>query len=209
MSERGYDALLVAGRSNHNAPMYYLANGANVTERSVLIKKRGADPVLYVNMMDRDEAQRSGLPVVVDTKFDGAKLLREANGDQLQATARKWGLMLADAGVTQGTVAAFGQADLGAGYELLTALSELHPQYNLTGEYAHGLLETARATKDAAEVKRIRAVGKKTMRVVASTEAFLTSHRARGGYLVHTDGSRLTIGDVKRHIRQQLTDEGL
>ena len=47
------------------------------------------------------------------------------------------------------------------------------------------------------------------MNVVAGTEEFLTSHRARGGYLVKKDGTRLTIGDVKRRIRQMLTDENL
>jgi Xaa-Pro aminopeptidase len=47
------------------------------------------------------------------------------------------------------------------------------------------------------------------MRVVAGTEEFLTSHRARNGYLVRKDGARLTIGDVKRHIRGLLLAENL
>jgi Xaa-Pro aminopeptidase len=111
--------------------------------------------------------------------------------------------------VESGTVAAYGAADLGGGYELLTALSELHPQYNFVGEFTNGVLDAAMVTKSPEEIKRIRSVGKRTMRVVAGTEEFLTSHRARNGYLVKKDGTRLTIGDVKRRIRQMLTDENL
>ena len=47
------------------------------------------------------------------------------------------------------------------------------------------------------------------MKVVGATEDFLTSHRAKDGYLVKADGSRLTVGDVKAHIRQALTAENI
>jgi Xaa-Pro aminopeptidase len=106
-------------------------------------------------------------------------------------------------------VAAYGQADLGGGYALLTALAELCPQYEFVGEYDDSLLARARVTKDAAEARRIRAAGTRTLRVVAGTEAFLTSHRAKKGVLVKKDGSPLTIGDVKRHIRHLLQVEHL
>lgn len=209
MAERNYDALLVTGGTANNPAMYYLTNGASVTERTVLVKKRGAEPVLFVNGMERDEAKRSGLRVELLEKFHLLDLVKQSNGDWLQATARQYGKLLAHAGVAQGTVAAFGRAEMGAAYELLTAIDELHPQYNVVGEYGRGLLMAARATKDAAEAKRIRAVGRKTMKVVGATEEFLTSHRAQDGFLVKKDGRRLTIGDVKTHIRQQLTAENL
>ena len=56
MAERGQDALLVVGSAAHNPPMYYLANGANVTGHSVLVKKRGEAPILFVSAMEREEA---------------------------------------------------------------------------------------------------------------------------------------------------------
>jgi len=209
MAERNYDALLVTGGTANNPAMYYLANGASITERSVLVKKRGQEPVLFVGSMERDEAARSGLRVELLEKFNLLELVKQCNGDWLQATARQYGQILAEAGLAQGTVAAFGRADMGAAYELLTAIDELHPHYNVVGEYGRGLLLAGRATKDAAEARRIRAVGRKTMRVVGATEEFLTSHRAKDGCLVKKDGSRLTIGDVKRHIRQALTAENI
>jgi Xaa-Pro aminopeptidase len=209
MAERGYAALLAMGGTAHNPPMYYLANGAKVTERTVLVKKQGQEPVLFVSSMERVEAQRSGLRVVDQATARLHEQIKVAGGNQLQGTARWIGTMLREAGVESGTVAAYGAQDLGAGYELMTALSELHPQLNFVGEFDDTVLEAAMVTKGPEEIRRIRAVGKKTMRVVAGTEEFLTSHRARSGYLVKKDGTRLTIGDVKRRIRQMLTDENL
>lgn len=209
MEERGCAALLVMGGTAHNPPMYYLANGAVITESSVLVKRRGEEPVLFVGSMEREEAQRSGLSVIDGTAARLHEQMRAANGNRLRATARWMGDMLREAGVESGTVAAYGNADAGAAYEVLTALSELHPQLNFVGEFDHTLLDAAMITKGPDEIRRMRAVGKKTMNVVAGTEEFLTSHRARHGYLVKKDGTRLTIGDVKRRIRQMLTDENL
>jgi Xaa-Pro aminopeptidase len=209
MAERGYAALLAVGGAAHNPAMYYLSNGAKVTERTVLVKKRGAEPLLFVNAMEREEAQRSGLRVMDQASAWLNEQIKAAGGDRLQATARWIGALLREAGVESGTVAAYGAADLGAAYELLTALSELHPQLNFVGEFSNTALEAAMLTKSPEEIRRIRAVGKKTMRVVAGTEEFLTSHQARQGYLVKKDGARLTIGDVKHRIRQMLTDENL
>jgi Xaa-Pro aminopeptidase len=209
MAERGYAALLALGGTAHNPPMYYLANGATITEHSVAVKKRGEEPMLFVGSMEREEAKRSGLRVVDQTAARLHQLLQATGGDRLQATARWIGGMLREAGVESGTVATYGATDVGAAYALITALSDLYPQLNFVGEFDHTLLETAMITKSPEEIRRIRAVGRKTMRVVAGTEEFLTSHRARNGYLVQKDGSRLTVGDVKRRIRQMLTDENI
>jgi Xaa-Pro aminopeptidase len=209
MAERNYAALLVIGGASHNPPMYYLSNGAKVTEKTVLIKKRGEAPLLIVDNMERDEAARSGLKVDIRNRYNFGELRKLEGGSNVRATARLLGNMLAEAGVTTGTVAVYGQADAGTAYELFTALAELHPGLSVVGEADSPLLQAAMVTKDSAEVKRIRAAGRKTMRVVAGTEAFLTSHRARNGVLVKKDGTPLTIGDVKRRIRQLLMEENI
>ena len=208
MSERGYDALLVTGASVNNPPMYYLANGAKVGEITVLVKPRGRPAVIFANSMEREEAARSGLEVVDQNKYGLVQLLKEEKGDRRRAVARQIGLMLADAHV-RGTVAAYGTRDQGAGHALLSAIEELHPDLRIVGEFADTVLDLAMATKDAAEVKRIRAAGRKTVKVVAATEEFLLSHRAEKGVLVKKDGSRLTVGDVKGHIRQSLLQQGV
>ena len=201
MLDRQFDALLVTGGTHHNPPMYYLANGVSIGEGSILVKKRGEAPILFVSGMERDEAAKSGLRVVDLAQYKYRDLLKEEKGDRLRASARRMNLIFKDAGVT-GTVAALGQNDVGAAYRLMEAISELNPAINMTGEFGANVFSLATATKDADEVKRIRAVGKKTTAIVAGTQEFLVSHKAKKGYLVKKDGSRLTVGDVKQHIRR-------
>ncbi len=208
MKERRYDALLVLGAGPHNPPMYYLTNGASIGAGSVLIKKRGAAPVLFVNGMERDEAAKSGLRVVDTGQYRFRDLLKEEKGDQTRALVRYFGKMLAEAGVT-GTVAAYGQRDAGAAYHLLTALNRGRLGVTIVGEVGDNLFSLARGTKDAAEIKRLRAVARKTLAVVADVQEFLTAHRAKDGVLVKKDGSRLTIGDVKRRINFKLNELGI
>ena len=208
MAERRYDALLVSGGAAHNPPMYYLANGASVGKETVLVKRRGEDPVLFVRAMERDEAAKSGLRVIELERYNPTGLLNEEKGDRLRAAARIYNEIFAEVGAA-GNVVAFGQRDQGEAYQLLAAIEELNPGIHIVGEFGQTVFDLATASKDAAEVKRIRAVGKKTMRVVAGTEEFLASHRSKNGCLVKKDGARLTIGDVKRRIKQLMMDEGV
>lgn len=208
MGERGYAAVLVSGPAAGNPPMYYLSNGVSIGERSVLVKPRGQAPVLLVSGMERDEAAKSGLRVVDLAQYRLAELVKEEAGDALRATARLYGRFLADLGVS-GRVAVFGHVDQGASHALLTAIEALHPSLKMVGEYGDSIFQAATATKDAAEVARIRAVGRRTVAVVDETAEFLTSHRAQGGYLVTRAGGRLTLGEVKAFINRRLLEHGV
>lgn len=208
MKSRRFDALLVMGPGPHNPPMYYLANGVSIGAGSVLIKKRGAAPILFVNGMERDEAAKSGLRVVDTGQYRYREILKEEKGDQTRAMVRYYGKMLAEARV-KGTVAAYGLRDAGAAYQLISALNHSRLGVTIVGEVGDNLFSLARGTKDAAEIGRIRAVAKKTLAVVAETQEFITSHRARNGVLVKKDGARLTVGDVKRRINLKLAEQGI
>ncbi len=208
MAERDYAALMVTGGTHDNPPMYYLANGVHLGAATVLIKKRGEQPILFVHSMERDEAAKSGLPTVDTARFNLAGLIREAQGDRLQATARWYGRLFAEAGVA-GRVVVLGRADQGAAYERIRAINAAGLGVTLVGEFDHSLFTRAAATKDAAEVRRIRAVGKKAVRIVGAVQDFLTSHRAKAGVLVKKDGARLTVGDVKQYISLQLMQAGI
>jgi Xaa-Pro aminopeptidase len=208
MAERGYAALLVSGSSVNNPPMYYLANGATVGEATLLVKKRDEPPVIFADSIEREEAARSGWRVVSFNQYPLDGLLKEEKGNRLRAVARNYGRILADLGV-RGTVVAFGRRDQGATLALLTTFNDLDLDVKIAGEYDSTIFDLATVTKDADEVKHIRAVGKKTTNVVAGTEAFLTAHRASNGRLVKKDGTPLTIGDVKRRINLLLMEEGV
>jgi Xaa-Pro aminopeptidase len=55
MDERKLDAILVTGPAQQNPSMYYMTGGGHLTHAE-LIKVRGAEPILYYNSMERDEA---------------------------------------------------------------------------------------------------------------------------------------------------------
>lgn len=208
MAERGFDALLVTGAAAHNPVMFYLANGAKVTESTLLVKKRGEAPVLVVAAMEQDEAAKSGLPVVVRNKYDPLRILNEEQGDLLRAGRRIIETVFADLGV-RGTVALYGREEQGRAVALVEAFNARQNGARLVGEYGNTIFDAVWTSKDPDEAARIRAVGGKTMTVVGQTVEFLQNHRAAGGVLVKADGSALTVVDVKRQIRRWLLDASL
>lgn len=208
MAERGFDALFVTGASLNNPVMYYLANGATVGEGSMLLKKRGEEPVLFVNLMERDEAAKSGLTVVDTGKYDFLNILREAEGNRLLAAIKFREAVFEDMGVT-GKVSIYGMSEQGRALVLNNAFNQHQDRVQIVGEYADTIFDAAWTTKDPEEVERIRRVGQRTMSVVGNTADFLRSHRASAGALVKADGHVLTVGDVKREIRRWLNEEGI
>jgi Xaa-Pro aminopeptidase len=208
MRQRGYAAILVTGRTLDNPPMYYLTGGAKIGESTILVKRPGRPAVLYANPMEREEAAKSGLRVKDVASQNLGRLIKEEKGDRLRASARMLGNILAECGVS-GQVAVFGRRDQGEAFQLISAVNKVNRHVELVGEWDDSLFGHAMMTKSGDEAARIRAVGRKTVAVVAATADFLTSHRASRGFLVKRDGSRLLIGDVKAFIRRQMMEQGI
>ena len=208
MQAQNIDALLVTGPATHNPAMVYLTGGGNLTGAD-LIKKRGEGAVLFHYPMERDEAARTGLRTKSLAEYRLQELYKQFNGDMLQATVRRYQLMLQDMGVTSGRVALYGRADAGAVLAIFSALQQAMPDITLVNEFGNTLLLQAMATKDAEEVARIRRVGQKTTAVVGQVAEYLSSQRVEGETLVKSDGAPLTIGDVKQRINLWLVKRGL
>jgi Xaa-Pro aminopeptidase len=206
MAEAGLDALVVTGKMLGNAALYYMVNGAKVGGGTV-VQKRGGAPVFLCSPIEREEAAASGLDVVNTVKYDYTGILRE-RGDPLAATVEYYRRIFADLGVS-GKVGFYGLADPGSAWMLLSALDGQLEGLQVRGEFSKTLLEVARATKDPAEVERIRAVGRRTETVVGQTVEFLQSHRAHDGALVQKDGTPLTLGRVRREIGRFLAEQAL
>lgn len=207
MTERGYDAITVTGSAAHNPAMYYLANGVKISDAR-LVKKRGEPPALVVSAMERDEAAKSGLRVLARETFDPLRILNEEGGDLLRARVRLLERIFTDLGV-RGTVATYGREDAGSALAFAQAFNGRQNGVRLVGEFAGTIFDAAWTTKDPAEVRRMRAVGRKTVTVVGNTAEFLQSHRTVEGVLVKSDGAPLTVGDVKREIRRWLVEQNL
>src|SRR5512134_724209 len=190
MQAKNLDALLVFGHGEHNPPMYYFTGGGHIMH-ATLIKKRGAEPVLFHGDMERDEAARSGLKCVPYSKYDYDELLKKANKDDLLATALRLELMLKDIGVSAGRVGVYGTYDLGTVFGRLAHLQKLMPEIEFVGEpTGDSVFLRAMETKDEAEVARIRKMGKITTEVVAQVRDFLTACEVRNDeVLLKEDGS--------------------
>ncbi len=90
----------------------------------------------------------------------------------------------------------------------LRDLQDALPAVEFVGDLDEDVLLEAMATKDAAEIERIRQMGKVTTRVVGSVADFLSSRPVKNGVLVGLDGDPLTIGEVKNRINLWLAEGG-
>jgi Xaa-Pro aminopeptidase len=207
MQARQLDALLVLGAGLHNPPMTYLTNGADLTQ-AILVKKCDHQPVLFHWSMERDEAAKSGLPTrdLADFRLD--LLIQQAGGDQMLGMVLLFEKILTEMGLASGRAGLYGNLDAGRAYATFTRLQQALPGLELVGETGVSVFLEAMATKDEAEVERIRRIGKITTQVIGETANFLTGHRSRQGVLVKADGDPLTIGEVKRRIDLWLAERG-
>jgi len=208
MQEKGYDALLITGPAQHNPAMVYMTGGGHMTHAD-LIKPRGREPVLFHNPMERDEAAATGLKTKNLVDYDWKDLMTAAGEDPVVATALRYKKMLLELGITAGVIAVFGKDEVGTSFAVFSALQQVMPEIKVVGESTRSstMLEVM-ATKDVAEIDRIRKMGQITTAVVGQVADFLTSHKVKEDVLVNADGQPLTIGDVKRKINLWLAEKG-
>ena len=207
MLEKGLDAILITGPAQHNPGMVYMTGGGHVSSAD-LIKKRGEEPVLFFNPMERDEAAKSGLKTKNLMDYNFTELLKQSDGDYQRAIAKRYLLMLTELGIDSGKLALYGRSEIGINYAIFSALQREMPGLNLVGEINNSVLMLARMTKDAAEIERIRKMGKITTQVVAEVADYITSQAVRDGIMVKSNGESLTIGDVKKRINLWLSERG-
>jgi Xaa-Pro aminopeptidase len=201
-----FDGLLVVGSGDHNPAMMYLTGGGHFTGE--LIKKRGSPPLLFCRMMERDEAAKTGLPTKLIDEYKPVELLKQAGGDVLKATVRRYQMMLDECGLSTGRVAVYGRTELGSIFSVLSEVQATMPGLALVGEAGNTMLMEAQLTKDASEATRIRKMGQITTAVVGQVADFLTSHKVKGEVLVKADGQPLTIREVKSRINLWLAERG-
>jgi Xaa-Pro aminopeptidase len=117
--------------------------------------------------------------------------------------------MLGEQGITSGRMAIYGEKEIGSAFAVFSALQAHLPDLEIVGELAgKSMLDDAMATKDDAEIERIRAMGEITTAVVAEVADFLATRPVEDEVLLRSDGQPLTIGDVKRRINLWLAERG-
>ena len=209
MQARNLDALLVLGAAEHNPPMYYFTGGGHVSA-AALVKKRGEEPILFYNDMERDEAAKTGLQTKSLGAYSFQELLKEAGGDLTLVGALRFQRILNDLGLTKGRMGIYGNVDFSSTFAAVTRLQRLLPDLELVGESGmDSVFIRAMETKDARDVERIRKMGLVTTEVVRRTAEYLTSRDVRADeVLLKEDGSPLTVGDVQARIRLWVAERG-
>jgi Xaa-Pro aminopeptidase len=208
MQKRNLSAIIVIGNATHNPAMYYLTGGGHISG-AALLKKSGSQPVLYCNDMEREEAARSGLEVIPYSIYNYETLLAEAKGDPALASALRYQRMFTDQNI-HGRVGLFGISDVGSAFAIFALLQKLMPEIELVGETRdNSLFMYAMETKDESEIDRIRRMGVVTTTVVGRVAKYLTGCKVRKDeVLLKTDGTPLTIADVKSRIDLWLAELG-
>ncbi len=208
MQSHNLDAILVLGNAAYNPPMVYLTGGGHISG-AALIKKRGGQPVLFCNDMEREEAGRTGLAARSYSDYPWQDLVVEANGDFVLAGALRLQRIFTDLGLT-GRVGVYGQVEISMYLGMLNHLRRLTPEVEFVGESEiDSVFIRAMETKDQTEVERIRKMGRITTEVVRKVADYLIEREVRKDeVLLKEDGSPLTIGDVKQKINLWLAERG-
>lgn len=208
MAARDLDAIVVSGKVLGNPSLIYMLNGAHLTSVQV-IQKRGGSPHLIVSPIEREEALAAGYPLTLTTQYNFNELIAEYRGDLLAATVEYQQRIFEDLDV-RGRIGFYGARDQGESYVFLHALNAAMLYGEVVGEFGETLLLEARATKDAAEVARIREVGRRTAEVVRQTLAFLQQHAVGADEILRRpDDAPLMVGDVHAQIQRLIAAQGL
>ena len=170
MERENVEALWIMGAATHNPSMAYFTGDVHVSQADLILKK-GKDPVLFCNSMEREEAASTGLEVVNTIKFEFLKILKESNGNSLLASAKLRQMMFEEVGVTRGRVAVYGKTEISGIFGILKYLEDFLPEIEFFGEGSQSILLEAQATKDLNEIERIREMGRITTRAVGKTAA--------------------------------------
>ncbi len=208
MQELKVDALLVSGAGRSNPAMVYLTGGIEV-ERADLFVFAGKAPVLFHAPIERDGAAQAGISMRSYNEIDYANLIREANGDTTLANAYRYREIFRSVGLVKGKVAVYGCNDIGRWHHVLSKLREFFPALEFVHSEGADVLRRARAVKSPAELERIRKMGVLTTQVVGEIQDFITGHSVKNEVLIKSDGSPLTIADVKKHLRILLAERNI
>jgi len=209
MKAKNLDAVLILGDAENNPPMYYFVGGGHVSG-ALLVKRRGEEPILFYNDMERDEAAKSGLKTRSFNEYPIQDFMEQADGDMQTVFALRFQKILADCSLTKGRIAIHGKVEISNSFGIITKLMNLLPDVEFIGESGfNSVILQAMETKEDVEVARIRKMGAVTTQVVGMVQELLASSAVREDeVLLKEDGSPLTIGDVKAKIALWLAERG-
>jgi Xaa-Pro aminopeptidase len=208
MAERNLDAILVEGPDglgSANPDFNYFTGGAHLT--GLILKKRGEPAMLVYGVMERQQAEATGLALIPRDRWNLREIQQEFP-DSFDAQVEYRRRMCTDLGIG-GRVGVYGTVKAGPFFAIMAALAQQIPGFEIVAEFERDLISTARLTKEPEEIEIMRRVGRKTCAVVQAVVDLIRSGRPDGEVLVGSGGAPITIGHVKQLIGRELAAQGL
>ncbi|WP_041330152.1 M24 family metallopeptidase [Roseiflexus castenholzii] len=208
MAERNLDAIVVEGPDgleSANPDYNYFVGGRHIP--GLIIKKRGEPTMLLHSPWEQNEAEQTGLALVSLNRWNLREILQEFP-DRLEARVEHRRRIFTDLGV-RGRVGIYGTVKAGPFFALMARLAQQIDGLEIVAELDRDVISMARLTKDADEVERMRAVGRKTCAVLQVAVDFICTGWIDGGSVRGVDGAPLTIGDVRRVMLREIAAQGL
>jgi Xaa-Pro aminopeptidase len=208
MEERNLDWIIIEGPDGFagaNPDYSYFTNGQHLT--GTVLKQRGDPAMIVYRTMERQQAADTGLVMAPRDRWN-LREIRRKFPDNFSSEVELRRQMYSDLGVG-GRVGLYGTVKAGPHFAVTMALGQKLPGIEFVAEFENDLLSAARLTKDAAEVDRMREVGRKTCAVVQAAIDYIRAGHAEGDTLVDTGGKPITIGHIRQLIGREIAALGL
>ncbi|UCF78010.1 MAG: aminopeptidase P family protein [Candidatus Eiseniibacteriota bacterium] len=206
MSERGLDAIMIAGGGVNNPIMTYMTGPARLL-RSFYAMKADGTSLLVHNPMERDEAAETGLPCSTFADFKLKDLTRQEQSE-VRGEARMMGLILEKLGV-KGKVGLYGNIEASRLLMQVEFLKQTMNGIEIALEGDRTIFDVARGTKNESEIEQMKDVGRRSCESLALVRDFLFSCKIERNRLVKSDGKPLKLGDLRSMMRRELIQRGL
>jgi len=204
MKTRGLGAIIVTGDSTFGNPELYYVIGAGIPRGGIYLKAKPHDPVLVVSNIDVGSARKGRVDKIETySEYGYEKILKQYGRNRAQTILYEKILRKHKA---KGKIGFYGKVEVSSFISLIESLRK--KGLRIVGEKRPTLLDALRETKDTIEVERISKVGSRTEKVVEKTLEILRNSSTDGSNVV-CQGEPLTVGKVKKHIRNFLAEENL
>jgi len=205
LAEQNLDVLWVTGATHDCPEAYYLTGGISLTSAWIILRP-DSEPLLCHSAMEREAACESGLRIL-DFNQLGAEKLAQEHSDPLTVHLEIFA-RLAELENLTGRIAVHGTADPGESHFLLENLCRRLPELELVRDIPP-VLETARATKDAEEIREMKKVARAALEAMSEALELIRKSHAEGDRVIDTSGAPLTVGAVKSRLSTALARRGL
>jgi Xaa-Pro aminopeptidase len=204
MEAEGVDFLIALGEPKNSPSLSYLIGSAKLSS-AILVKKKGKEPTLIYNQMERDEAIKVKARLIPFSQFYPYLGKSSGREEKEQAFLHQVLRYLR----VRGRLYFCGKVAIERYYHILNNLKREFPRIEMVGDSRMNIIGRARETKDEQEIEKIKKAGEKAEKIFSSVVSLLKSLTLKGDVFSTNDGKPMTVKRIKSFIRAKLAEEGL